>query len=120
MELRALGRELGSREVVLDGEIVAFDENERPNFGLLQHRMHVGSESTVRRLMKSTPVVYMIFDVLYLDGRSTLAEPYRERRELLEGLKLSGSHWRTPANHFGDGEAMVDASRAQGLEGVVA
>jgi bifunctional non-homologous end joining protein LigD len=120
LELRALGRELGSREAVLDGEIVAFDEEERPNFGLLQHRMHVGSESAVRRLMKSIPVVYMIFDVIYLDGRSTMDLPYEERRGLLEGLELDGSHWRTPANHVGDGPAMVEASRDQELEGIVA
>jgi bifunctional non-homologous end joining protein LigD len=99
---------------------VAFDENERPNFGLLQRRMHVGSESTVRRLMKTIPVVYLIFDVLHLDGRSTMALPYEERRELLEGLELDGSHWRTPSYHVGDGEAMVEASRAQDLEGVIA
>jgi bifunctional non-homologous end joining protein LigD len=120
LELRTLGRELGSREVVLDGEIVAFDEEEKPNFGLLQHRMHVGSESAVRRLMKSIPVVYMIFDVLYLDGRVTMELPYEERRKLLEGLGLNGSHWRTPAHHVGDGPAMVEASREQGLEGVIA
>jgi bifunctional non-homologous end joining protein LigD len=120
LELRALGRALGSREAVLDGEIVAFDDDERPNFGLLQHRMHVGSESTVRRLMKSIPVVYMIFDVLYLDGRATVDLPYEERRKLLTGLELDGSHWRTPANHIGDGEAMVNASREQDLEGIVA
>jgi bifunctional non-homologous end joining protein LigD len=120
LELRALGRELGSREVVLDGEIVAFDEEERPNFGLLQHRMHVGSESTVRRLMKTIPVVFMVFDVLYLDGRSTMGLPYTERRELLEGLELSGTHWRTPSYHVGDGEAMVEASRQQNLEGIIA
>jgi bifunctional non-homologous end joining protein LigD len=120
LELRGVGRELGSREVVLDGEVVAFDEDERPNFGLLQHRMHVGSESTVRRLMKTIPVVYMIFDVLYLDGHSTMDLPYEERRELLAGLELDGSHWRTPAHHIGDGEAMVEASREQGLEGIVA
>jgi bifunctional non-homologous end joining protein LigD len=119
-ELRALGRELGSREAVLDGEIVAFDSEERPNFGLLQRRMHVGSESAVRRLMKSIPVVYMIFDVLYLDGRSTIGLPYEERRRLLEGLKLNGSHWRTPSHHVGDGPAMVGASREQGLEGIIA
>jgi bifunctional non-homologous end joining protein LigD len=120
LELRSLGRELGSREAVLDGEIVAFDEEEKPNFGLLQHRMHVGSESTVRRLMKSIPVVYMIFDVLYLDGRVTMELSYEERRKLLEGLELNGSHWRTPSHHVGDGPAMVEASREQGLEGVIA
>jgi bifunctional non-homologous end joining protein LigD len=120
LELRGIGRALGSQEAVLDGEIVAFDEDERPNFGLLQHRMHVGSESTVRRLMKTIPVVYLVFDVLYLDGRSTMELPYEERRELLEGLELEGSHWRTPSYHVGDGEAMVEASREQGLEGIIA
>jgi len=120
LELRGLGRALGSREAVLDGEIVAFDEDERPNFGILQRRMHVGSENAVRRLMKTIPVVYLIFDVLYLDGQSTMSRPYEERRELLESLKLDGSHWRTPSYHVGDGEAMVEASRDQGLEGVVA
>jgi bifunctional non-homologous end joining protein LigD len=82
--------------------------------------MHVGSESTVRRLMKSIPVVYMIFDVLYLDGHTTMDLPYEERRELLEGMKLDGSHWRTPAHHIGDGPAMVEASREQELEGIIA
>jgi bifunctional non-homologous end joining protein LigD len=120
LELRALGRELGSREVVLDGEIVAFDEDERPNFGLLQHRMHVGSESTVRRLMKSIPVVYMVFDVLYLNGHSTMERTYEERRELLRELDLNGANWRTPADHVGDGKAMLEASREQGLEGIIA
>jgi bifunctional non-homologous end joining protein LigD len=120
LELRGLGRALGSREAVLDGEVVAFDEDDRPNFGILQRRMHVGSESTVRRLMKTIPVVYLIFDVLYLDGRSTMDLPYEERRKLLEDLALEGSHWRTPSYHVGDGAAMVEASREQGLEGVIA
>ena len=79
----------------------------------------MGSESTVRRLMKTIPVVYLIFDVLYLDGRSTM-DRYEERRKLPEGLELEGSHWRTPSYHVGDGEAMVEASSEQGLEGVIA
>jgi bifunctional non-homologous end joining protein LigD len=70
--------------------------------------------------MKTIPVVYMIFDVLYLDGQSTMDLPYEERRELLAGLGLDGSHWRTPAHHVGDGEAMVAASREQDLEGIIA
>ena len=70
--------------------------------------------------MKSIPVVYMIFDVLYLDGRARVDLPYEERRKLLMDLGLDGSHWRTPANHIGDGEAMVNASREQDLEGIIA
>jgi bifunctional non-homologous end joining protein LigD len=119
-ELRRLGRELGSRRAVLDGEIVAFDDDGRPSFQRLQPRMHVTSESTIRRHLTDTPVVYMIFDLLYLEGRDTSGLPYAERRALLEGLDLNGESWQTPAYHAGDGDAMLQASRDQGLEGVVA
>src|SRR5439155_10452563 len=46
--------------------------------------------------------------------------PYEERRELLAGLELDGSHWRIPAHHVGDGAAMVEASQEQDLEGIIA
>ena len=62
----------------------------------------------------------MVFDVLRVEGKSTMCLPYRERRALLDGLELDGPHWRAPASHVGDGEDMVRASRDQGLEGVVA
>jgi bifunctional non-homologous end joining protein LigD len=119
-EMRALGRELGSRRVVLDGEIVALDEQGRPDFQRLQPRMHLESEAAVRRRMSDTPVVYMIFDLLYLDGHVTMDLPYTERRERLDRLGLDGPNWRVSAYHVGDGQAMLDASDAQGLEGVMA
>ena len=119
-ELRKLGRAMGSRRAVLDGEVVAFDEEGRPSFQRLQPRMHVVSESTIRRRVSDTPVVYMVFDVLWLEGHSTMSLPYTERRKLLEQLDLNGDNWRTPSYHVGDGQAMVDASEQQGLEGVVA
>src|SRR3712207_5879215 len=71
-ELSKLNRALSHHEAVLDGEIVAFDETGRPSFGRLQSRMHVGSESAARRLAKATPVVYVVFDLLWLDGRSLM------------------------------------------------
>jgi len=55
---------------VLDGEIVAFDAAGRPSFEALQRRMHIGSRAQARRLAKGTPVVYVIFDLLWLDGHS--------------------------------------------------
>ncbi|HWY90965.1 MAG TPA: DNA ligase D [Solirubrobacteraceae bacterium] len=119
-ELRALGRQLGAREAVLDGEVVALDAQGRPSFERLQRRMHVSSESVIRRLADETPVTYAIFDLLYLDGRQTLRLPYRERRELLEGLKLDGPAWRTPACHAGDGRDLLNVSAEHGLEGVLA
>jgi bifunctional non-homologous end joining protein LigD len=121
-ELRALNRALGSRSAMLDGEIIAFDADGRPSFEALQPRMHQRGESAVRRLMRSTPVTYAIFDLLWLDGHSLMDLPYAERRARLEELHLNGEHWRTPPYHSGagEGEALLDATREQGLEGVVA
>jgi bifunctional non-homologous end joining protein LigD len=119
-ELRELGRAMGTTPAVLDGEIVALDASGRPSFERLQRRMHVESESAIRRLRRDVPVAYAIFDLLWLDGHSTLSLPYAERRRLLESLELRGPSWHTPAYHAGEGAALLDATRAQGLEGVVA
>jgi bifunctional non-homologous end joining protein LigD len=119
-ELRALGLQLSSHEAVLDGEIVAFDEHGQPSFELLQRRMHVSSESLIRKLSAEAPVSYVIFDLLYLDGHTTIALPYRERRALLEGLQLRGAAWQTPAYHLGEGRELFAAAAEQRLEGVVA
>jgi bifunctional non-homologous end joining protein LigD len=119
-ELRELGRAVGAHEAVLDGEVVAFDEHGKPSFQRLQRRMHLTSESLVRRLSQSDPVVYVIFDLLYLDGHALMDLPYEERRARLLELDLNGPAWQTPNHHVGDGEALLAASRAQGLEGIVA
>src|SRR5207248_13040 len=87
-ELRALAAELGSREAVLDGEIVAFDDAGKPSFERLQGRMNLASDAAVRRRMGDCPVTYLVFDVIYLDGRSLTDLPYLERRARLEGLAL--------------------------------
>jgi bifunctional non-homologous end joining protein LigD len=119
-EVRGLTLQLGMREAVLDGEIVAFDEAGRPSFERLQGRMHVSAPSAVRRLAASTPVVYAIFDLIYLDGHSMIELPYAERRARLEELSLGGPAWRVPAAHPGQGTQLLEATRQQGLEGIVA
>jgi bifunctional non-homologous end joining protein LigD len=119
-EVRGILRDLGMREAVFDGEIVAFGDDGRPSFERLQRRINVSSAGAVRRLSASTPVVYAIFDLLYLDGHSLMALPYQERRARLDALELGGPAWRAPANHPGRGRALLDATKAQGLEGIVA
>jgi len=119
-ELRGMAHSLGSRRVILDGEVVAFDDHGRPSFERLQSRMHLASESQVRRRMREVPVVYVAFDLLWLEGHSTLDLAYRDRRHLLEQLELAGLYWRTPAHREGDGSALLQASRDQDLEGIVA
>ena len=119
-EVRGLSGELGMQDAVLDGEIVAFDDQGRPSFERLQRRMHVTAPSAVRRLAASTPVVYAIFDLLHLDGRSLMGLPYSVRRERLDELALKGPAWHVPAAHRGGGSRLLAATREQGLEGIVA
>jgi bifunctional non-homologous end joining protein LigD len=111
---------MGATEAVLDGEIVALDDGGRPSFEVLQQRMNVASESAVRRLMARVPVVLMIFDVLWLEGHSTIELPYADRRALLDRLALSGPNWQTPATTIGGGARVRKAAEDLGLEGVVA
>jgi bifunctional non-homologous end joining protein LigD len=119
-EVAPLGRALGARPAILDGEVVAFDENGRPDFGRLQTRMHLATDTAVRRRMRDTPVVYVIFDLLWLDGRSLMNLSYGERRAALEELELRGPAWQAPAAQLEDGAALLRASRSLGLEGIVA
>jgi bifunctional non-homologous end joining protein LigD len=119
-EVRDLARTLGSRRIVLDGEIVAFDDEGRPSFERLQARMHLASDSAVRRRMRDIPATYVIFDLLYLDGHTTMSLSYEERRGLLEQLELEGPAWRTPSYHRGEGKALLAATKELGIEGVVA
>jgi len=119
-ELRGLGETLGSRQAVLDGEIVTFDDAGRPSFERLQRRMHVENDSSIRRLVNEVPAVYVLFDLLWLDRHSTMALPYEERRAQLFDLGLTGPSWQTPPHEVGDGQATLAVSKQFGLEGVVA
>jgi bifunctional non-homologous end joining protein LigD len=120
-EVGRLNRALSHHRAVLDGEVVALDADGKPSFGALQRRMHVSSETAVRRLAKETPVTYVIFDLLWLDGHSLMGLPYTERRSRLAELELGeGGRWRVPDYVVGHGKELLVATAAQGLEGVIA
>lgn len=121
-ELRALGRALGAHELLLDGELVALDPQGRPSFERMQSRMNLdpARPAAIARAARAQGVVYMAFDLLHLDGRSLCELPYERRRELLHRLDLHGPAWRTPRFQRGRGQALLDATHEQGLEGIVA
>ena len=64
-------------------------------------------------------LTYIVFDLLELEGRSTMHLPYDERRHLLESLELAGPHWQMSPS-FEDGEALIAVVKEKGLEGLVA
>ncbi|REE99457.1 DNA polymerase ligase N-terminal domain-containing protein [Thermomonospora umbrina] len=88
----ALGGTLGARPALLDGEIIELEGRE----------------------------LYMIFDLLHLDGHPLLDEPYRERRRGLDGLELGGARWQTAPWFPGDGAAVRETAARQHLPGVLA
>jgi len=119
-ELEPIAAELADRRAILDGEVVALDSEGRPRFQLIQSRMGLTSAAAVKARMKQTPVDYVIFDLLHLDGHRVRELPYEQRRELLEGLGLDGPRWRISRYRHGGGADLLEAARRQGLEGIVA
>jgi bifunctional non-homologous end joining protein LigD len=95
----------------LDGELVAFDADGKPDFPRVCERM-------LHRHIQ-IPVTFVIFDVLSVDGRDLRRQPYSERRRILERLALAGPQWQAP-QAFEDGKALWDAVCEHELEGVVA
>jgi bifunctional non-homologous end joining protein LigD len=120
-ELSRLGAATTHKQLLVDGEIVVFGASGWPEFEALQPRMHVASASQAALLAGQTPVTYLVFDLLQMDGRPLLDLEYRERRALLEELALAGPNWQTPPSFPGpDFGAVRSVSVSHGMEGVVA
>jgi bifunctional non-homologous end joining protein LigD len=120
-ELDGLADALGSHRALVDGEVVALDRAGRPDFPLLQQRMRSAVGSGQRRLPADVAaVIYMIFDLLGLDGELFLERPWVERRARLEELELAGPAWQTSPTFVDQGQTVWAATGQQGLEGVVA
>jgi bifunctional non-homologous end joining protein LigD len=117
-ELAEIGEALDGRSAILDGEVVVFDPKGRTDFSLLQSRMHVRAPSEALR--RSAPVRLLAFDLLHLDGATLMPRSYDERRAALLDLGLQAPGWDTPRAVAGDGPTILEASREQGLEGIMA
>lgn len=119
-ELHAIGAALDGSTATLDGEIVAMGDDGLPSFHRLQERLGVFGADAGRRAA-GNPVVFMIFDLLELNGLPTTELPLHSRRALLGRLGdlAQGTNWRRVAE-YEDGPALAALTRATGLEGVVA
>jgi len=82
--------------------------------------MHAEGDANIRRLADEFPAFYVLFDLLWARGRSTMSLPYTRRREILEELTIVGPSWQISPAHVGQGQAMLEAAKRQGLEGLVA
>jgi bifunctional non-homologous end joining protein LigD len=122
-ELAPLGRALGRRRAILDGELVSFGADGRPDFDAVQARLF-GRRSTRSR---GAPIAFMAFDLLHLDGRNLCPLPYEERRAELARLGLverardkpAVSSWGVSSYVVGGGAQLVALTRQRRLEGIV-
>jgi bifunctional non-homologous end joining protein LigD len=113
-ELRALAETLAPTECVLDGEIVVFDSAGQVSPSALEQR------AKARKGAARTPVQYLVYDILWLDGKSTVEHPYTDRRSRLDGLGLAGPYWQNPPHFTGGGRFALQTSEQYGLPGVIA
>jgi bifunctional non-homologous end joining protein LigD len=124
-EIARAVRALPFDRVVLDGEIVAFDEQGRPSFQRLARRIHLSRPRDVVRAIAEVPVVYMVFDVLALGsggkGPYDLRKlPLSERKALLADLLPGRGRLRVLDHLQGRGDALMAFCDQHDLEGVVA
>ncbi len=119
-ELDGIVTALDGNTAVLDGEIIAIGDDGLPSFHRLQERLGVsGNEARLRASVN--PVVFVVFDVLDVNGLSTVDLPLSARRTVLDRLVglQEGPNWRR-APFYDDGHALQVLTRSGGLEGVVA
>ncbi|HEY1242629.1 MAG TPA: non-homologous end-joining DNA ligase, partial [Bryobacteraceae bacterium] len=119
-ELAVLPHQIAAQQAVLDGEIAVLDEKGVSRFHLIQPRIANSDPNTIAHLVRSTPVVYFVFDLLYLDGYDLRNVALSERRKLLESVVASNEVVRVSEVFPGAGEQLLEAARDHGLEGIVA
>jgi bifunctional non-homologous end joining protein LigD len=119
-ELAVIPHHVAASQAVLDGEIAVLDEKGVARFHLIQPRIANSDPNTIAHLVRSTPVVYFVFDLLYLDGYDLRNVSLSKRRELLRQVATPGAVLRISEAFAGVGEEMLEAARENGLEGIVA
>ncbi|MGB8011921.1 MAG: non-homologous end-joining DNA ligase [Terriglobales bacterium] len=119
-ELGSLPQFVKAERAILDGEIVALDDEGRPSFSLMQQR--TGFQPGKRRLPRreGVPVVYYAFDLLYLDGIDLHRVALEERKRLLQD-RIENSAVIHFSDHYAEkGLDLFEAAKQRGLEGIVA
>jgi bifunctional non-homologous end joining protein LigD len=107
-------------DFVLDGEIVAFDEEGRTRFELLQGRIHLTGQDRIAEAARATPAFYYAFDVLYAEGHRLEEVPLEERKQVLARLLRNVPDPIRYSDHVrGKGSEFFDLACGRGLEGVI-
>jgi bifunctional non-homologous end joining protein LigD len=120
-ELSVTPQAIKARQAVIDGEICALDENGRSSFSLMQQRTGLTGDGArrIRNSRPDIPIVYYVFDLLYLDGYSLLRVHLEDRKRLLRKILKEAPLVRY-SEHFPSGTRLWAAAAEQQLEGIIA
>ena len=118
-ELTVLPHHVKAASAILDGEIAVLDDQGRSSFSLIQPRISVADPNSIAHLSRSSPVTLFLFDLLYLDGYDLRGVPLEERKALLAEVLEPADRIRLSDHFVAQGDAMLDAARANGLEGIL-
>jgi bifunctional non-homologous end joining protein LigD len=119
-ELSNLATYVNAMHAVLDGEIVALDQNGQPSFERLQQRVNIGSATDVERVRRTHPVVLYVFDILWADDEDLTGRELTQRREILRALVTETGPIKFPYAVEGEGKTFYEAAKGLGIEGIIA
>lgn len=119
-ELKDTPQFVKAKSAILDGEVVALDEQGRASFSLMQQRTGFRPGGKRAAAKADVPVLYYAFDLLYLDGEDWRKMPVEERKRKLASILLPGDALRFSDHYEEHGKALFEIARNKGLEGVVA
>jgi len=119
-EVLVLPHHVHAESAIIDAEIAALDDKGRATFSRIQSRIHQTDPNSIAHLTRSTPVTLFAFDLLYLDGYDLRNTPLIERKRALEAVLEPDDRIRVSEHFAANGEAMLEAAREAGLEGIMA
>jgi bifunctional non-homologous end joining protein LigD len=117
-ELQSVETYCRAKSVILDGEVIALGADGKPSFHDVMRRDGLRKLDQVKFVQSLVPVTYMIFDVLYMNGKWIHHSPLQERMELLNGM-IEPNDCIQLVSSFPDGHALYEAIKQQGMEGIV-
>jgi bifunctional non-homologous end joining protein LigD len=119
-ELKDLPQFVKAKTAILDGEVVALDEQGRASFSLMQQRTGFRPGGRRAATNADVPVLYYAFDLLYLDGYDWRRVPLEDRKKKLASILISGDSLRYSDHYEQQGKALFEIARQKGLEGILA
>jgi len=119
-ELKDLPQFVKAKNAILDGEVVALDEQGRASFSRMQQRTGFRPGGRRAATNADVPVLYYAFDLLYLDGYDWRRVPLEERKKKLASLLMAGDALRYSDHYEREGKALFEVAREKELEGILA